>query len=381
MERISAADNIIIEFDDTRWRTRINTDFVENVQGSGVLMEAADGQPLRYTSAFARTRRLPKDGQLPTAYIQRVVLGWSYDDDAWHLGLLLESQLASVRGSRWCEIVKWPDPEQDLYHDLAVQAGQQLARMLDCPFNLIPIREQPPQKTTAVRSTKPLPALPLELQEWHFRLDNNGWLTFVRDGAWQQERVRRVLWYGFWSVAYVVLSIATITGDIALPRPEFLPYLGLVTAVILIGLVGYNLWELRNRPRRIIVDPTTQQIWGAAAEKARKPLWRMERLDVDSVYASEIVRNHKPKQTDDSAEPVALAADIKYGELNLRLTDGTYYFLLSQQEEETIGTGVDGIMNEIQPLDQNAVTTKLQAATVYVAQALNVPAFYDLRDK
>ena len=53
MSQISAADNITIEPNPQLWQMRVNTNFVDHVQGDGLIMEATPGEPLRYSSAFA----------------------------------------------------------------------------------------------------------------------------------------------------------------------------------------------------------------------------------------------------------------------------------------------------------------------------------------
>lgn len=366
MSRISAADNMIIVTQPDRWQMLVNTDFVESVNGNGVLMEAAAGQPLRYTTAFARTRRLPKSGALAIHHIQRVVLGWSWEDEAWHLGLLCEPALAQARGSRWCELAKWPDPERDVFRELAVDAGRSLAQVIDLPFNIVPVRE--PNVARTKPHAPPLPSLPVELPGWLFEQQPNGWLAFVRDRTWARERVRRALWYSFWTMIYILLAVATLVSDIALPRPEFLPYLGLATAVLLVGLVGYSVYELRRKPRRIIVDPQTHQIWGAVNSNQRKPVWRMSRAAIDSVYVSQVIKEQKDK-------PV-----LQYGEINLRLTNGDYYHLLNQEEAEPLSQPLS--LNgkaDIVPLESGDVQTPLQVAGAYLGKALNVPVWYDHR--
>lgn len=367
MSRISAADNIVIQAEPDRWQMLINADFVEQLQGDGVLFEAAVGQPLRYTTAFARSRRLPKNGTLATKHIQRVVLGWSWEDEAWHLGLMFETPLAQARGSRWCELVKWPDPERDVFRDIAIESGKLLAQNVSRPFNIMRAREQEVKERTLPR---PLPSLPIDIEGWVFEHQSNGWLAFVRDGAWARERVRRVFWYSFWTAVYLVLAVTTLLSEIALPRPEFLPYLGIATAALLVSLVIYSIYELRRKPRRIIVDPQTRQIWGAGSKQADKPLWRMGRESIDSVYVSQVVKYQKE-------QPV-----IQYGELNLRLTSGGYYHLLNIEDAEPLNEPLR--LNghaEVMPLDNNDVQTRLQAAGAYVAKALDVPVWYDHRGK
>ncbi|MEO0564765.1 MAG: hypothetical protein AAF125_21850, partial [Chloroflexota bacterium] len=82
---------------------------------------------------------------------------------------------------------------------------------------------------------------------------------------------------------------------------------------------------------------------------------------------------------DSSAAPTA--TEINYGEVNLRLTDGTFFFLLNQPEEETIADPVRGHVGDVQPLDRYMVSTSLQASATYIAEALDVPIWYDSREK
>jgi hypothetical protein len=378
MSQISAADNIIIEANPQLWQMRVNTNFVDHVQGDGLIMEATQGNPLRYTTAFARTRRLPKGGNLSTRYIQRVVLGWSWDDEAWHLGLLLTDTLATIRGSRWCEIARWPDPDNDLYREIALGAGQTLAQALDRPFNLIPI-QKPPDVTQP--TPVPLPKLPLDLQDWRFgRQGKQNWLVFIRDKSWAREHMRRMIWYGAWSVVYLVLSVATLLADIARPRPAFLPYLGIATSVLLVGLVFYSWFQLRRKARRVVVDPTTHRVWGLTTPGS-KPVWRFSRSEIDSVYISKVVKNHNSRDSDKEKTDQPATADINYGEINLRLTNGSFFPIIAQTEPETVAEAIDGTPDDVTPLESHQVKTRLQAAAIYVAEGLDVPIWFDYREK
>lgn len=77
MARISASENLVIETKPNSWRLILNENFVEVAGGNEVVAEAIAGQSFHYTEQFAASRRLPKNGELQTKYIDRVVLGWS----------------------------------------------------------------------------------------------------------------------------------------------------------------------------------------------------------------------------------------------------------------------------------------------------------------
>src|SRR5690606_25426866 len=105
MTRVPASDHFVIEMSSARWRLLLKDETREKV-----LAEAATGRSLRYVNSFADKRRLPA-GNLPSGLIRQVVLGYSSNDAAWHLGLMLSPDLAEKRGSRWCELVRWRQDE------------------------------------------------------------------------------------------------------------------------------------------------------------------------------------------------------------------------------------------------------------------------------
>ncbi len=354
MDRISAAGNLTIEMKPESWRLIANGGGQEQV-----LAEAAPGQPLHYVSMFAQKRRLPDTGVLTSDQIQRVVLGWSQQDEAWHLGLLLDAELATARGSRWCEMARWPDtgyPDSTMFSDIALQAGRSLAGALNRPFNFITPAE------TAPSPAPPLPPLPLRLGEW--TLTKTDSLEFHRDGRWARSRVLRFLWYGLLVAVYVALSLLTLQGQIALPRPEFLPYLGLAVAVLLVGGMGYTLYQLLFVPNRIVINPAARTIAGC---KGRRERWLLTPDAYQSIYVSQIVGKKGKK------------AVSQHGELNALLISGRFRFLLEVGEGgELPRQDNSDLLVELQPQD---VHTDLQAAGLYVAQALNVPCWYDRRGR
>ncbi len=364
MARISASENLVIETKPNSWRLILNENFVEVAETNQVVAEAIVGQSLRYTEQFASSRRLPKNGELQTKYIERVVLGWSADDEKWHLGLMFSEKLAEARGSRWCEIVNWPDPEQTVFDDLAIEAGETLARILECPFNYVPATRT---SVPAPIEPPPLPPLPIKIEHWNVKRGSQlDWLEFYRDKAWNQERVRLIAWYSLWAIVFVFLSVITLLGDIALPRPTFLPYMGLFSAVALLGIVGYQVYLLRYSTRKIVADPATKRVWGTWQ---LKPSWRLERQEIDSVYVSQVIRKRNNKTM------------LEFGEINLRMTNGQYHFLIKQEQPQEIHA--EQLTDELDliPLNQIQMRTPLQSVAVYLGEALDVPVWYDYRKR
>jgi hypothetical protein len=356
MDRISAAGNLTISIEPNHWRLSVAGNFGENM-----LIEAVSGESLRYTRPFAEKRRLPSGGTLAIAQIQRVVTGWSREDESWHLGLLFEPSLAEARGSRWCELARWPDPDTTVFADVATRAGRSLARILARPYNLIEPAitaksAQPPQP--------PLRSLPLEFDQW--RLERSSILQFKRSSRWARARVIRVVWYGLLVLVYIALSVLSLQGAIALPKPEFLPYLGLAMAVVLIGIMLYTFYQLVTQPNQILVDSS-----GVRARHASGDNWQISRNDVQAVYVSEIVNKKGKKRV------------VYHGELNLYLQDGTFRTFLEQPHSTEDGKAPASTppVEEVIMLTSYNAHSDLQVAGLYVANALNVECRYDRRVK
>lgn len=358
MDRIPAAGNLTIEMDLDRWRLLAN--------GSGqerLLLEARSGQPMRYDDIFASKRRLPAEGLLQLNAIQRVVLGYSNDDDSWHLGLLFEPQLASQRGSRWCEMARWPDPDPAVFRDTATRAGHALARTLGSPFNLI----EPEPRTEVSESDEPLPPLrdlPLEFDDW--TLEQRDQLQFTRDGRWARGKFFRIFWYGLLIVAYVGLAVLSLQGTLALTKPEFLPFVGLAVAAFLLVMVLVTIRQLLVTHRTLVVDGE-----GVAAVRGKRESWRVQRSEIEAVYVSEI-RNRKGKKR-----------TVHHGEINLFLKDGKFRLLISQPRPVEYPEPVvsEELQDGVMPLTTAVAKSDLQMAGLHVAQKLGVEARYDLRLK
>ncbi len=358
MERISAAEQMMIEMGDAQWRLISN-----GSREPLVLMEASPGKALSYLPDFASTRRLPKGGSLPLEYIQRIVLGWSAEDESWHLGLMLNPDLAQARGSRWCEIARWPDPHTNTFDEIASRAGRSLAEVMTRPFSLVPPKPKEPEPP------RELPALPIVLEDtWTLDRSADGNLELLSDKGWRRQALRRILWYSLWSLVYALLIYGTITSNIAPPNPWFLPHLGLLSMVLLIALIFKNLYRLMTRPTHFVIDPTQQVI---RAQHGKGTRWMLYDHELKGVYVSQLVgkARHKP------ATPV-------YGELNLHLrhaNDNRFRFLLRAEEIVEFEDELDGTEEAVVELNNENYTTDLQAIGLYIADALGISAWYDRR--
>jgi hypothetical protein len=368
MDRISAAENLIIKMRPNHWRLLVGGETRGNEH---VLVEAVNGQPLRYAAEFATSRRMPKNGELPVEYISQVVLGWSQDDESWHLGLVLAPDLAEARKSRWCALAHWPDPDGNVFIDMAQQAGTSLANALGRPFHLVPMRRRP---EPAPPPEPPLPELPLTVGTWKLERRTPAHLQLLRSSRWSVSRLTRATWYTSLSVVYVVLSTATLNTDLALPNagtmlpnPEMLPYMGLVVAVMLILMTLYILYELIARPDRIVIDGERGRI---VALRGNRKRWTLQRDQLQGVYVTQVVNRRGKKRK------------IYHGEINFLLGKKRFFRLIEQPERE------EPRREEYEEAAEEAVTSltafdvqdDLQAAGLHIARTLgDLPAWYDQR--
>lgn len=371
MDRIPAGSNLSIDIQQHQWRLLRNGEGDEDV-----LLEAKPGQPLRYISTFGRQRRLPLSGALSLEDVDRVVLGWSNRNEAWHLGLMLKQDLSETRGSRWCGLVYWSDADTSRYQDAAARAGEALAQQLNLPFTLIP-----PSAATTAEGVPTVPTtiapvqLPLRLDQWTLQRTSPTTLEFVLSHAWGRARLLRVVWYIFWAAVFAILSMTTLTSGIALPQPEFLPYAGLVGAVFLVLLSIGTIINVITRTKHIQIDGASGTVSGMRGSSAR---WTHNASQIKAVYATQVVSKATRRKR---------AQQVHYGEINLLGIDGAFHLLVAQGQtdeklpvNEYIPLEADNV-EQVVPLQGDNAHTRLQAAALLIAQTLRLPALYDHRLK
>ena len=379
MAQITASNQITVDFSDDKWRLIQQNDG----ETPKLIAEVQTGADFRYNKYFATTRYLPAEGQIGREQISQVVLGWSYEADAWQLGFTLSPQLAAQRNSRWCELVRFVDPDLSIYEQDARRAGQALADILQKPFHDVP------PVTLPAPEPIPLPELPLSVGIWTLErvtsrqglTSHEGEMHFIRSRSWLNNKLRKIAWYALWLVVYLWVSITTMTSPLALPNagtllpdPKILPYLGIGVAVLLVGLILQQIWHIRTQPDNIIVNPYERSI---VARRGRHIRWKISANGIQSVYASEVVKKREKKPA------------TYHSELNLHLVNGGFQAVLIEDEKINDATlpNVDSMDNKnrgegVTPLDSHTVTTCLQAFALHLADCLgDLPVWYDLRYK
>ena len=364
MTRVSAANNTVIEIDQSYWRILTTPEFIGATQEETLVLEATfNAGIIRYSSDFASSRHLPKDGTLAVQHIQRVVLGWNLEDKTWHLGLVLDNPLATIRNNRWCELLHWPDPDQHVFKSLALDVGQSLARILECPFNLM-IQGQ----LDTASATPSLPSLPIHIQGWVFKETDESFMVLERTPHWVNNNIHKFFWYSIWAMTYSILSAATLTSNIAQPSPFYLPHIGIVIALLFIVLAVATVYTLRRTPRCLILDTSLKQIYGTQSNR-NNPLWSLQRHQIDSVYVSQVVIKSPKGNT-----------QLIHSALNLRLTNGHYHNLFSIDHPDPLDCHIQDYAT-VTPLSAEIVETHLQGIGVYIGDIFQVPVWYDHRIK
>lgn len=377
MPRIAVSANSLVDYSPDRWRLIQ----VYDTDAPKLIVEAKTGLPFRYNGYFAVSRDLPEAGEIQLADLGQVVLGWSNETSSWQLGLTLSPELSLARSSRWFELLRFTNPDADAHEGAAAQLGAALADTLGIPFSSTsPLTIEPEPEPI------PLEPLPLDLGLWRLeeasqKQGGDGELRLIREKRWLRAKQRQIAWYGALTLIYLWVSIATLTSELGLPiagtlipNPAWLPYLGIVVAILLLLAIGRQLLIILRQPNAIVINPYEKTI---SASRGLRQLWKVNAGGVQSIYASELVKKRGRKPT------------VLHGEINLHLLDGRFMPILIDHEKI-----VDGLLPgrdpkaekerpvEVHVLEPDAVSTALQAAAIHISVRLGeLPVWYDRRLK
>lgn len=380
MERLLTNSNLIVEISLDAWRLLIHH------SGNDLpLFTTRTGGAIRCEPIFVQQRRLPGELLLP-ADIDRVVLGWSSQEGGWNLGLIFASSIAEARGSRWCGLAAWRGEDRAA----AYLASESLAHIIDRPFAFIspkdaaagmtpaalPAVEQYAPAPVPVASPVSLPTPPYQVDIWKFTQAPDGGVAFTLGSGWIRGRILRAFWYVLWATVLLALSVASLTRGIALPQPEFLPYVGLGGGIFLILLAFITIARALTRQKRITIGGAARTIQAGNREYAAE--------QVQGVVVSQVVSKVNTRRNQ---------RQVQYGEINLQLRDGTFTPVLTsiRMDDKVEPSPVEQAQTALLPnspapnadaflpLTPAMVQTRVQAAGLMMANALNVPVLYDRR--
>ena len=393
MPRIAVSANSLVDYSPDRWRLIQLYDR----DAPKLIVEAKTGLPFRYNGYFAVSRDLPEAGEIQLADLGQVVLGWSNETNSWQLGLTLSPELSLARSSRWFELLRLTNPDADAHEGAAAQLGAALADTLGIPFSSTsPLTLEPEPEPI------PLEPLPLDLGLWRLEASSqvkgeDRELRLIREKRWLRAKQRQIAWYGVLTIVYLWISIATLTSELGLPvagttisapvallglniedvpiaNPAWLPYLGIVVALLLLLAIGRQLLIILRQPNAIVINQYEKSV---SASRGDRQLWKVNAGGVQSIYASELVKKRGRKPT------------VLHGEINLHLLDGRFMPILIDHEKivDALLPGRDPLTEKERPaevhvLEPDAVSTALQAAAIHISARLGeLPVWYDRRLK
>ena len=377
MPRIAVSANALVDYSLERWRLIQVDDPAQPI----LLVEAKTGLPLRYNGYFAVSRDLPESGEIGAADLGQVVLGWSNETSSWQLGITLSPEIALARSSRWFELLRLTDADAAAHEGKAIQLGKALADTLGIPFaSTAPIDMAPEPEAIA------LEPLPLDLGQWRLeeadrKRGADGELRLAREKRWLRAKQRQIAWYALLTLVYLWVSLATLNSELGLPiagtlipNPAWLPYLGIVVAIMLVLAIVRLLWMIQGQPNAIVMNPYEKTI---SASRGNRQLWKVNAGSVQSIYVSEVVKKRGRK-------PI-----VFHGEINLHLLDGRFLPLLVDSDKimNALLPGRDLAAEKAKPagvqaLEPETVSTALQAAAIHIGTCLGeLPVWHDRRLK
>ncbi len=380
MPRIAVLPNTLVDYSSEAWRLIQLDDHAE----PKLLLEAKHGLPLRYSGAFAVSRDLPETGELLLVDLGQVLLGWSQQSTSWQLGITLSEEISLARNSRWFEILRFTADDPDAHETEARQLGEALAATLGIPF----VTRDEIKEQQAAPQPVPLAELPLDLGMWSLvGTEAGGELQLRRGARWQSARRRQIAWHALWMVIYTWVALATLDSELGLPNagtlipnPDWLPYLALLVAGLLLLQILRQLWTGLRKPNSIAFHPYNKTIRGLRGDSLR---WQISAGSVQSVYVSEVV---KPAGRRRLPFTGSAHSTFQHGEINLHLLDGSYVTLLLDQAKRrySLLPGAPEQTHEegVSALDASLASTALQMAGLHIARTLGeLPVWYDRRHK
>ncbi len=381
MTRIAVLPNTLVDFSAEAWRL-IQLD---NQAEPKLLLEAKSGLPLRFSGAFAVSRDLPETGEILVSDLGQVLLGWSQQSTSWQLGITLSEEISLVRNSRWFEILRFAAEDPDRHEAAARQLGEALAATLGIPFVT---RDRVIEPAAAAPEPAPLAELPLGLGMWQLEeTAAQGELQLRRQSRWKWARRRQIAWYALWMFIYIWVALATLGSDLGLPNagtlipnPDWLPYLALVVAALLLLQALRQAWQDLRSPDAIVFNAYNKSIRGLRGNAQR---WQLSAGGLQSVYVSEVV---KPAGRGRLPLTGSKHSTFHHGEINLHLLDGSYVTVLLDQVKRTYPLLPGALETEreagVSALEASEACSALQMAALHISRTLgDLPVRYDRRHK
>ncbi|MBN2470379.1 MAG: hypothetical protein JXN59_06625 [Anaerolineae bacterium] len=406
MKTIKVSDGLAIKIDQDEWRL-----IIDRSDGLTLFSAAAGQTAWSYRPEFARMRGLPSEGGLPVDMVEEVVLGWSSDDSAWHLGLLLAPELAAERGGRWCQVARWSTMTAPVERGVVEEAGRTLADILGKRLRIVGPRLAPgpavkgalleapetgmysqaaPSTSAPGVSKTPAPIrLPLELGDWRLREIDLG-LQLEHEGVWSLKTLWNIVGRGGLAALFIVISALTLRSDYAPVQPDFLPYAGLLLGAILAAAtLGYVLRLLRTEV--VVIDAEERQV-RRHLDLTSDVLASYEFDEIAAVVATQIAQGGRQRGENGAPDKMAHegwlhllleAPRMEIGKARDYKPEDAYiaigYINLTEGEVVEGHLKEGRKVRELLPLSRAEATTNVLRAAALIAEVVGVQAYIDQR--
>ncbi len=429
---VQASNFLTIQFTPDTWRL-VSTE----LEVPTALVEAKpDG--LIVHPVFVQARQLPSASLSPAQIMRIVLgwapesRAWRLGM------LLLDPSITQYDTAQmqWCELAEWPDDTFGGRVNGAKVAGQSLARLLNRPFQFVDPNTQPrvaafinsdqpeismsaeniarpavqTHRFPAVYSTGddipseiiPRPAipeletfptepsvkdkpielqypevalapLPLKFSHWKFAHTSVG-VRWQRVQSWWVVNIGRVLLFGALCVLFLILGIGANTSGLADVEPTWLPTVGLLVGVLMLGSLIVTLWRMFNATS-VLVDTHKKEVYNKGMVLPFVN-WRVPFSQIEYVLVSQTAPQSQGRRS--KTDPMKISMDTW-----IHVFDGQHFHQIADLE------GVEGrshvwdmVKRHMQnpnrrPLQLAEYDTPAHQAALQIANRIGVPVYVE----
>jgi hypothetical protein len=218
-----------------------------------------------------------------------------------------------------------------------------------------------------------LASLPLKFPNWKLALTPIG-VRWQRLQGWWLVNIGRVLLFGALCVLFLILGIGARTSGLADVEPAWLPAIGLLVGILMLGSLLHTLWRMFSAST-VVVDTFNKEVHNKGLVL---PFinWRVPFSQIEYVLVSQSApQSHGRRQKSD---PMKISEDVW-----IHIFDGQTFHLIAEIE------GVEGrswvwdmvkqhMQNPVRrPLELPEYDTPAHHAALQIANRIGVPVYVE----
>ena len=376
MDIIPVTPEISVELDSTRWRLVQDYD---NGKSLRTLVDA-DASSIKFHPVLAETYQL-SSVDVENTRIVKVVLGWTPQDQHWHLGLYVNG--GSGGELSWCRLTTWTSEQMAQ----AKSAGEALSQIINSPFHLVDANINNDEEASSLMEDATQPSMqtspqkihpvsmPIQVGDWMLRAVPQG-IAWQLTGSWMMRQVVHILFFAGTFALFLVLGAGALRSGLAPVTPEWLPLIAFAIALVLVYSMFDNIWQLIMK-RQVIVDKLNREV---RCERVLSGIvdWRVDFDSIEYLLISQEPARPLGRKSRDA--PMQIAQDSW---IHLYAKDN--FFLLSEIEDvegkswhwETVRRRSSA--DERMALDLTEYDTPLHHAVMELANSIGIKAYVDIR--